>query len=93
LDDRLNALLQKCKEDEKLKDRFLESRNAAEPAVAFCATAASAGVEISVAELATLGERNAAEKLRSSQDNMGAGQPAGWGDEYGLFFLSLRNLK
>jgi hypothetical protein len=88
--DKLEILLEKAKEDETLKKKLLETRNAKEPLSAFCELAVANGVEVSVMDIVNQGEEFYAEIKRSTN---GGGENSPdldfQNDEYSIFMMRL----
>lgn len=89
----LDELMRKCKRDEGLRQRFLQTREAEHPLEAFCALSGELGYPMYVMDLATAGEQYYAD-MRRSTNGGGENSPLleGEDDYYGMFFAELSHL-
>lgn len=91
--DKLELLLGKAKNDETLKNKLLDTRNADNPLSAFCEIAVESGVELSVMDIVNQGEEFYAEIKRSTN---GGGENSPdlefQNDEYSIFMMRLEDL-
>ncbi len=84
----LSRLLVAAREDESLRRRLLDTKNAKDPLAAFCEEAGKAGFSITVGELVAIGEEYASNLHKSV--NGGAEYPMeGWDDAYEMFLAAL----
>ncbi|MDO5397696.1 MAG: hypothetical protein Q4G33_07180 [bacterium] len=89
----LSQLTQRAKNDKKLREELLETRNGQDPVKSFCNKCAELGYEhITVYELMTAGEEFCAAMLRSVNGG-GVEAPDDWDDFYGMFFEELERMK
>lgn len=91
--DKLEALIDKAKNDENLKNRLLETRNSANPIADFCEVASENGLQMSVMDIVNQGEEFYAEIKRSTN---GGGENSPdldfQNDEYSIFMMRLKDL-
>ncbi len=84
----LAKLLEAAREEETLRKKLLDSRNAEDPLSTFCACATEAGFPITVGELVAIGEEYSSNLHKSV--NGGAEYPMeGWDDAYEMFLAAL----
>ena len=85
--------MEKARNDEKLKQNLLNTRNEADPLAAFCMAAAGADVELTVMDIVNQGEEFYAEIKRSTN---GGGENSPdldfQNDEYSIFMMRLSDL-
>lgn len=84
----LIQLQKKAIGDKRLRDKFLETKNASDPMDAFCRLCSENGCEITVGELIFMGEDFCDAMLRSVNGG-GVEAPNFWADEYELFMSAL----
>ena len=88
MNDKLVKILEAARNNPKVKEKFLETRNAEDPMEEFCKVATDMGYEMTVGELFAIGEEYSSNLLKSC--NGGAVYPMDeWSDWYEDFFISL----
>nr|WP_297702997.1 Nif11-like leader peptide family natural product precursor [uncultured Butyrivibrio sp.] len=91
--DKLEALFEKAKEDETLKNKLLETAKSANPIADFCEIASNNGFSMSVMDIVNQGEEFYAEIKRSTN---GGGENSPdldfQSDEYSIFLMRLKKL-
>ncbi len=91
--DKLEALFEKAKSSEELKNKLLETSNSANPIADFCKIASENGFPMSVMDIVNQGEEFYAEIKRSTN---GGGENSPdldfQNDEYSIFLMRLKNL-
>ena len=91
MNEKLFQLLEKGKKDEAFKQMLFETKQAKDPALAFCQLATESGFAMTVGELFAEGEEYFSNLLKSC--NGGASYPReGWEDSYEMFFASLERI-
>lgn len=86
----LMRLQEHAKRDEKVKKSLLQTRDAKDPYKAFCDTAREIGYDISLFELADMGQYFCDAMLRSVNGG-GCETFDEWSDFYEMFFDALEN--
>ena len=85
----LMELQKRAEHDSSLRKELLETKNSAEPIIAFCKKCAELGYDkITPYALATEGEEFCAAMLRSINGG-GVDAPNGWEDFYEMFFAAI----
>lgn len=91
--DKLEALFEKAKSSEELKNMLLETSNSANPIADFCKIASENGFPMSVMDIVNQGEEFYAEIKRSTN---GGGENSPdldfQNDEYSIFLMRLKKL-
>lgn len=88
IEQELDRLLIDAKQNPKLKQELLETRESENPVEDFCNLCQQKGYNITIGELFTVGQEANDAKLRSVNGG-GVNGIDGWDDAYEQFFLSL----
>lgn len=84
----LERLLRNARQDAKLKNELIKTRQSENPVEDFCVLCQSKGYEITAGELFTMGQTVSDAKLRSVNGG-GVNAIDGWDDAYEQFFAEL----
>lgn len=88
MNDSLDMLLQKTRNDKDLKKRIFATKNDSDPLKALCDLCTAEGFPVTPMEIINDGENSCAAMLRSVNGG-GVDAPDGWDDLYEMFFAAL----
>ncbi|WP_434797540.1 Nif11-like leader peptide family natural product precursor [Terrisporobacter vanillatitrophus] len=88
MNEKLVKILEEARNNQLIKEKFIETRDAEDPMEEFCNVATSMGYDMTVGDLFAMGEEYSSNLLKSC--NGGAVYPMDeWSDWYEDFFTSL----